>query len=66
MGRNLIAYLISNELVSAIRVVDKVPPQVAWLNDRHKEYLNHDLIDFKSANLINLGTAGFPKKIFFF
>ncbi|KAK9738343.1 NAD dependent epimerase/dehydratase family [Popillia japonica] len=53
VGRNLVAYLISNKLVSFIRVVDKVPPQVAWLNAHHKEVFNSPLVEFKSANLIN-------------
>ncbi|KAI4459873.1 bifunctional polymyxin resistance protein arna [Holotrichia oblita] len=53
VGRNLVAYLISNKLVSFVRVVDKVPPQVAWLNTHHKEVFNSPLVEFKSANLIN-------------
>lgn len=53
VGRNLVSYLLSNNLVSAIRVIDKVPPQVAWLNSKHKEWFSHSLVEFKSANLIN-------------
>lgn len=54
VGRNLVAYLISHNLTSKIRVVDKVPPQVAWLNDTHKSFINHETVEFKSANLINI------------
>nr|XP_023023366.1 uncharacterized protein LOC111511572 [Leptinotarsa decemlineata] len=53
IGRNLVSYLVNNDLVSAIRVVDKVPPQVAWLNSTHAEAFNSKIVEFKSANLIN-------------
>uniref|UniRef100_A0A6P7FUD5 Uncharacterized protein LOC114334218 n=1 Tax=Diabrotica virgifera virgifera TaxID=50390 RepID=A0A6P7FUD5_DIAVI len=53
IGRNLVAYLVKNDLVSAIRVVDKVPPQVAWLNESHAEAFQNNIVQFKSANLIN-------------
>ncbi|GJQ73919.1 hypothetical protein Trydic_g18853 [Trypoxylus dichotomus] len=53
VGRNLVANFISNKLVSLVRVVDKVPPQVAWLNAYHKEIFDSTLVEFKSANLIN-------------
>ncbi|KAJ8917198.1 hypothetical protein NQ315_012690 [Exocentrus adspersus] len=53
IGRNLVSYLVENDLVSAIRVVDKVPPQVAWLNETHARAFSSDLVEFKSANLIN-------------
>ncbi|KAH9490689.1 hypothetical protein Btru_032799 [Bulinus truncatus] len=35
IGRNLVDYLVRNSLAKKIRVVDKVPPQMAWLNPRH-------------------------------
>ncbi|KAF2898736.1 hypothetical protein ILUMI_07438 [Ignelater luminosus] len=57
VGRNLVAYLISNDLVKFIRVVDKVPPQVAWLNSKHQEYFANPIVEFKSANLINLDSC---------
>ncbi|KDR19426.1 uncharacterized protein LOC110829943 [Zootermopsis nevadensis] len=53
IGRNLVQYLIENDLVSAVRVVDKVPPQTAWLNDKHQQLFNIPKVQFKSANLIN-------------
>lgn len=55
VGRNLVAYLVKNDLISAIRVVDKVPPQVAWLNEAHAEAFANSVVEFKSANLINPG-----------
>ncbi|XP_035212900.1 dTDP-glucose 4,6-dehydratase-like [Stegodyphus dumicola] len=53
IGRHLVDYLISNNLVSKVRVVDKVPPQTAWLNKHHQEVFSSPLVEFKSANLIN-------------
>ncbi|XP_020293084.1 uncharacterized protein LOC109859338 [Pseudomyrmex gracilis] len=53
IGRNLVEYLLDNELVSYVRVVDKVPPQTAWLNAKHQHVFQHPLLEFRSANLIN-------------
>ncbi|XP_012268433.2 uncharacterized protein LOC105693225 [Athalia rosae] len=53
IGRNLVEYLLDKELVSYIRVVDKVPPQTAWLNEHHQKIFEHPLLEFRSANLIN-------------
>ncbi|CAL1300957.1 unnamed protein product [Larinioides sclopetarius] len=53
IGRHLVDYLISNNLVSKVRVVDKVPPQIAWMNKHHQEVFASPLVEFKSANLIN-------------
>lgn len=48
-------YLLDNDLVSYLRVVDKVPPQTAWLNSKHAKIFENPLLEFKSANLINAG-----------
>ncbi|XP_064595952.1 dTDP-glucose 4,6-dehydratase-like [Liolophura sinensis] len=53
IGRNLVHYLISNELAGRIRVADKVPPQMAWLNPTHKEAFANPKVQFKHSNLIN-------------
>jgi len=55
IGRNLVGYLLDNDLVSYLRVVDKVPPQTAWFNVEHQRMFEHPLLEFKSANLINIG-----------
>lgn len=55
IGRNLVSYLVSNKLVSFVRIVDKVPPQVAWLNSEHEAIFNCSNVEFRSANLINSG-----------
>lgn len=53
IGRNLVEYLISNDLVSGLRVVDKTPPQLAFLNPTHSKIFEDPRIEYKSANLIN-------------
>ncbi|XP_069102711.1 uncharacterized protein [Argopecten irradians] len=53
IGRHLVTHLIKNDLVSKIRVADKVPPQMAWLNAQHKEVFANPLVEFKHASLIN-------------
>ncbi|CAD1480748.1 unnamed protein product, partial [Heterotrigona itama] len=57
IGRNLVEYLLDNDLVSFVRVVDKVPPQTAWLNAKHQQLFKHPLLEFKSANLINTASC---------
>lgn len=44
---------MENDLAAHVRVVDKVPPQVAWLNKSHQKVFNDYRVEFKSANLIN-------------
>ncbi|XP_055324737.1 uncharacterized protein LOC129579100 [Sitodiplosis mosellana] len=53
VGRHLVTYLIKNSLVSHVRVVDKTPPQLAWLNNQHMAAFNDNAVEFCSANLIN-------------
>ncbi|KAL5468720.1 hypothetical protein EMCRGX_G029830 [Ephydatia muelleri] len=53
VGRNLTSYLVKNELVSKVRVVDKVPPATGWLNEDHKAIFKSPIVEFKSANLAN-------------
>lgn len=55
IGRNFVHYLISNDLVSKLYVVDKVIPQMAWLNAAHKESFSK--VEFRHANLINPKTV---------
>uniref|UniRef100_A0A1B6M4V8 NAD-dependent epimerase/dehydratase domain-containing protein n=1 Tax=Graphocephala atropunctata TaxID=36148 RepID=A0A1B6M4V8_9HEMI len=57
VGRNLVEYMITNELVSGLRVVDKVPPQIAWLNKQLQDIFDDPLVEFKSVNLIIQGAA---------
>ncbi|CAG4933552.1 unnamed protein product [Parnassius apollo] len=53
IGRNLVDYLITNDLVSELRVVDKTPPQLAFLNPAHTKAFEDPRVEYKSANLIN-------------
>lgn len=53
IGRNLVNYLVQNDLVSKVRVADKVPPALAWLNQKHKDIFTNPLVEFKQSNLIN-------------
>lgn len=56
IGRNLVEYLVVNDLVSGVRVVDKTPPQLAFLNPAHTKVFEDPRVEYKSANLINPGT----------
>lgn len=53
IGRHLVKHLVDYDLASAVRVVDKVPPQIAWLNEDHKAAFESPIVEFLSANLIN-------------
>nr|CAH0111561.1 unnamed protein product [Daphnia galeata] len=53
IGRHLVSYLVNGELASHVRIVDKVPPPMAWLNQSQLEAFNNPIVEFKSANLLN-------------
>ncbi|XP_052865635.1 uncharacterized protein LOC128271974 [Anopheles cruzii] len=53
IGRHLVHYLVMNDLAGRIRVVDKMPPLMAWLNRAHSESFADERVEFISANLIN-------------
>lgn len=55
VGRHLVSYLVEDDLVNHIRVVDKVPPPMAWLNEKHQKAFSNAKVEFKSANLLNPG-----------
>lgn len=57
IGRNLVHYLVRSDAVSTVRVVDKTPPQMAWLNQEHTAAFNSPLAEFHSANLINAASC---------
>lgn len=70
MGRHLVAYFVNNGLVSHVRVVDKTPPLLSWLNKEHLTAFDDKAVEFYSANLINQGKCqsnvhGFFIKYFF-
>jgi len=52
IGKNLVRYLATNDLVSKICVSDKVLPQVAGLSEEERAIFdNTELVAFKQANL---------------
>ncbi|KAG0051811.1 hypothetical protein BGZ83_003287 [Gryganskiella cystojenkinii] len=51
IGRNFVAYLVENDLAAEIRVVDKVLPQTAYLNQRFKDAFAK--VQFMQGNLSN-------------
>nr|XP_022309667.1 uncharacterized protein LOC111115277 isoform X1 [Crassostrea virginica]XP_022309668.1 uncharacterized protein LOC111115277 isoform X2 [Crassostrea virginica]XP_022309669.1 uncharacterized protein LOC111115277 isoform X3 [Crassostrea virginica] len=53
IGRNLVTFLVENNLASKVRVADKVPPALAWLNQKHKEIFQNSVVEFKQSSLIN-------------
>jgi dTDP-D-glucose 4,6-dehydratase len=61
IGRTFVAYLIDNNLVGSVRVVDKVLPATAYLSEHHKAVFADPRVDFKQANLVN---AASTEKVF--
>ena len=60
IARNLVKYLIDQQVVSKIRVVDKQLPATAYLNQEFQNYYNNNpIVEFKQANLSNPGMSCF-------
>ncbi|KAI5698168.1 hypothetical protein M8J76_010149 [Diaphorina citri] len=57
VGRNLVEHLVENDLVSKLRVIDKVSPEIAWLNEKQKKIFKRPLVEFISGNLIHPSTC---------
>lgn len=53
IGRNFVEYLLSNNLVESIRVVDKLIPVTAYLNSKQKLLFEDPRVEFRQANLCN-------------
>lgn len=51
IGRNLVKYLVDNNLASEIKVLDKLPVSLAFLSADHKKALESDKVTVKQANL---------------
>ncbi len=58
IGRNLVEYLVDNNLVGRIRVADKVLPDLAGLTEKQTAIFKGEgsVVDFKQANLAREGT----------
>ena len=57
IGRNLVSYLVTKDLCSHIRVVDKVLPSVAYLGPAHKEAFESAVVKFKQGNVQSVGMS---------
>ncbi|XP_076064500.1 dTDP-D-glucose 4,6-dehydratase isoform X2 [Oratosquilla oratoria] len=57
IGRHIVSELVEDENVEKVCIVDKVPPQIAWLNVYHTTTFSNKKVSFKSANLINPGSC---------
>jgi len=56
IGRNVVHYLVSNDLCEHVTIVDKVLPETAYLNEDHAASFASDKVDFRQANLANEGS----------
>ncbi|XP_063704933.1 dTDP-D-glucose 4,6-dehydratase [Culicoides brevitarsis] len=57
IGRNVVTFFVQNALVDKVVVVDKVPPQLSWMNDEVKAVFENDVVEFRSANLIHAASV---------
>jgi len=51
IGRNLVEYLITNNLASSIVVADKSLPVISYMHPTHKAFFESDIVTFKQADL---------------
>jgi nucleoside-diphosphate-sugar epimerase len=56
IGRNLVQYLLANNLASKICVADKVLPEVAGLSEAEMANFKSDKVTFKQCNLARDGS----------
>jgi dTDP-D-glucose 4,6-dehydratase len=57
IGRNLVTYLVENNLATYIRVADKAMPAVAYFNSRTLKAFADERVDCRQANLCNKETV---------
>lgn len=50
IGRNLVKYLVDNNLCSYIKVIDKVVKSVAFFSDEHKAAFDSPIVKYKQGN----------------
>ncbi|KXS16630.1 NAD(P)-binding protein [Gonapodya prolifera JEL478] len=51
IGRNLVSYLVSENLAGAIRVVDKCMPELAFLHPSHKKAFDDPRCEFRQGDV---------------
>jgi len=61
VGRNLVKYLLDNNLASDIRVADKKLPFIAFLSADHKAAMEHEMVE---AVMCDVADDEFADKIF--
>ena len=57
VGRHLVKYLVDLAICSRIRVVDKVIPSMAYLNEEFIEAFNDETVEFVQGNLTQAATV---------
>lgn len=53
IGRHMVKYLVDNDACAAIRVADKVPPSMAYMNEEFAKAFQSPLVEFVQSNLSN-------------
>lgn len=53
VGRNLVRYLVQNNLVSLVRAADKTKPEMAWLTPEDQQIFANPLVEYTMSNLCN-------------
>jgi nucleoside-diphosphate-sugar epimerase len=56
IGRNLVHYLVTNDLCEKIRIIDKVLPDTAYLDAAQKASFENPVCEFMQGNLVNAGS----------
>lgn len=51
IGRNLVQYLVRNNLASRIKVVDKSMPSIAYMYPQHLEAFNNSIVEYEQGDL---------------
>ena len=51
IGRNLVEYLVANDLCSLVRVADKAMPLVSFFSDAHKAVFKNERVEYVQADL---------------
>jgi dTDP-D-glucose 4,6-dehydratase len=53
IGRNLVTYIVKNNLASFIRVADKALIEGALLGAPHKDAFSNPIVEYLQVNLVN-------------
>jgi len=53
VGRHLVRYLVNLDMIEMIRVCDKNPPEISWLNEDDTILYKHQSVNYMMSNLFN-------------